>query len=117
MLKKIRLELARNPKFPEGSRNHGYEIVAPLTADGHLDVEAWSKAKDKCTVHRFWQGEEDERGHIERKRNRWVFSYAPGDDDDEPIFRLGDHVFKPGEYISITEHSGEQFTFLVASVN
>lgn len=117
MLKKIRLELARNPKFPEGSRNHGYEIVAPLTGDGHLDVDAWTKAKDKCTVRRFWQGEDDEQGHIERKRNRWVFSYAPGDDDDEPIFRLGDHVFKPGEYISITEHSGEQFTFLVASVN
>jgi hypothetical protein len=33
------------------------------------------------------------------------------------VFRLGDHVFKPGEYISITEHSGEQFTFLVAAVH
>jgi len=117
MMKRIRLELARNPKFPQGSRNHGYEIVAPLTADGHLDLHAWPKVKDKCTVRRFWQGEDDENGHIERKRNRWVFSYAPGDDDDEPIFRLGDHVFKPGEYISITEHSGEQFTFLVATVS
>ena len=117
MLKKIRLEMARNPKFPEGSRNHGYELIAPLTGDGHLDVDAWSKHKDKCTVRRFWQGQNDELGEIQRKGNRWVFSYAPGDDDDEPIFRLGDHVFKPGEYISITEHSGEQFTYLVASVS
>lgn len=116
MLRKIRLEMARNPGFPQGSRNHGYELTAPLTRDGHLDVEAWPKAKDKCAVRRFWQGQPDENGTIERKRNRWVFSYAPGDDDDEPIFRLGDHVFKPGEYISITEHDGEQHTFLVASV-
>jgi hypothetical protein len=68
-------------------------------------------------VRRFWQGQDDESGAIERKGNRWVFSYEPGEEDDEPVFRLGDHVFKPGEYISITEHSGEQFTFLVASVH
>ena len=38
-------------------------------------------------------------GTIERKGKRWVFSYEEGDEDDEPVFRLGDHVFKPGEYI------------------
>lgn len=117
MLKKIRLELARNAQYPEGSRNHGYELVAPLTADGHLDATAWKDAKDRCSVRRFWQGETDETGLLERKRNRWVFSYAAGDADDEPIFRLGDHVFKVGEYVSITEHDGVQRTFLVASVS
>jgi hypothetical protein len=117
MLKKVRLEMARNPKFPDGSRNHGYEIVAPLTADGHLDLDAWPKEKAKCSVRRFWQGQDDESGTIERKGKRWVFSYEEGDEDDEPVFRLGDHVFKPGEYISITEHSGEQYTFLVTAVH
>lgn len=116
MLKKIRLEMARNPKFPEGSRNHGYELAAPLTEDGYLDLKAWPQQKGKCHVRRFWQGQDDENGVLEHKRNRWVFSYAPGDEDDEPVFRLGDHVFKPGEYVSITEHSGEQFTYVVASV-
>ena len=33
-LSKIRLELARDPDFPEGSREHGYEFTAPLGADG-----------------------------------------------------------------------------------
>jgi hypothetical protein len=33
-LKLIRLELARTPDFPEGSRRHGYEFVAPLDSTG-----------------------------------------------------------------------------------
>ncbi len=117
MLKKIRLEMARGKEFPDGSKFHGYEMVAPLTQDGHLDVPAWQSAKDKCWVHRFWQGQADERGFLQHKRNRWVFSYVPGEEDDEPIFRLGEHAFKPGEYISITEHDGVQRTFVVAAVS
>jgi hypothetical protein len=38
---KIRLELARNAEFPEGSARHGYEFIAPLTPDGHLDPDGW----------------------------------------------------------------------------
>ena len=34
-LKKIRLELARTPGFPEGSGRHGYEFTAPLDAKGN----------------------------------------------------------------------------------
>ena len=116
MLKKIRLEMARSKEFPDGSKLHGYELVAPLTKDGHLDLEAWKSAKEKCWVHRFWQGQADERGFLQHKRTRWVFSYVPGEDDDEPAFRLGEHVFRPGEYVSITEHDGVQRTFVVASV-
>ena len=40
-LRTIRLELARSKEFPEGNARHGYVLKAPLTADGHLDVDAW----------------------------------------------------------------------------
>jgi hypothetical protein len=36
-LRKVRLELARTAEFPDGSSQPGYEFVAPLTDDGHLD--------------------------------------------------------------------------------
>jgi len=116
VLKKIRLEMARSKEFPDGSKLHGYELVAPLTADGHLDAEGWKAAKEKCWVHRFWSGQADERGLLQHKGKRWVFSYIPGEEDDEPLFRLGEHVFKQGEYVSITEHDGVQRTFVVASL-
>ena len=33
---KIRLELARDHDFPDGSRERGYEFTAPLADNGHI---------------------------------------------------------------------------------
>ncbi len=117
-VKTIQLELARNPDFPEGSNTRGYEFRAPLGADGTLDHDAWGSVRTKCTVRRFWEGEDDEIGHlVHRRGNRWLFHYDGMDaDDDEPIFKFDRHHFVEGEYISITEHDGEQRTFRVVAV-
>lgn len=117
-LKLIRLELARTKDHPEGSRAHGYEFVAPLDDGGHLDPEEWQKYGQACTVWRFWEGEDDEHGILTRTRDgNWVFSYQPGDDDDEPIFKFDRHVFKIGEYVSITEHDEVARPFRIASIS
>jgi hypothetical protein len=123
-LKTIRLELARSHEFPAGSSRHGYVLKAPLTRDGHLDAGAWKKQKQLCSVHRFWGGDEERGalvrtgGHAVGGKGRWAFSYVPErEEDDEPIFRLEDHLFKTGEYITITEHDGVARTFRVASVD
>lgn len=116
-LKLIRLELARTKDFPEGSRAHGYEFVAPLDDDGHLDPEEWKEYGQACTVWRFWEGEKDEHGILTRtKDGNWVFSYEPGDDDDEPIFKFDRHTFTVGEYVSITEHDEVTRPFRVTGV-
>ena len=117
MLRRIRLELARTKEFPTGSHAHGYELVAPLTSDGHLDPEAWKANRQIATVHRFWRGEDDQTGQLVRTRaGRWAFSYSPGDEDDEPIHRLEDHRFVEGEYVSVREADGETHPFVVVQV-
>jgi len=116
MLRRVRLELARMPGFPDGATDCGYEFVAPLDEQGHLDATAWKENRDRCTVRRFWRGERPETGHLENTRGRWFFSYEPGSDDDEPIFKFDRHTIVPGEYLSITEHDGETRTFRVVSV-
>lgn len=103
-LKLIRLELARTSEFPDGSTAHGYEFTAPLDEEGRLDATEWKTKKLACTVWRFWDGQEDEHGQLVHTRSGWAFSYAPGEDDDEPIFKFDRHVFREGEYVSITEH-------------
>src|SRR5262245_37842799 len=40
-LKRIRLNLARSKEFPAGSAQRGYEFVAPLDADCHIDARLW----------------------------------------------------------------------------
>jgi hypothetical protein len=117
MLKTIRLELARSREFPDGSGQHGYEFHAPLKDDGSFDLAAWRKARQVCTVKRFWRGEDDEVGQlVHHDRTGWAFSYDSDEDDEEPIFRFGSHVFRVGEYVSITEHDGVERTFRVTSV-
>jgi hypothetical protein len=118
MMRSIRLELARNPEFPEGGSAHGYELTAPLHSDGSLDEETWKTARQACTVRRFWAGAEDELGRLVHARNRsWAFHYDGTDSDhDEPIFRFDRHRFVEGEYVSITEHDGVQRTFRVVRV-
>ena len=117
-LRKIRLELARGHDYPEGSSAHGYEFLAPLDSAGNFDAEGWKSSREKCTVRRFWGGEPDENGLlVHGPGRRWVFSYVPNEtEDDEPIFKFDRHVFRPGEYVSITEHDGVQRTFRIVSV-
>ena len=118
-LKTVRLELARNAEFPEGSPERGYEFGAPLTTDGHLDLEGWRQHRDSCTVHRFWAGEDDAYGHlVHHGGEHWAFRYEGMEpDEEEPIFRFDRHSFVAGEYVSITEHDGVQRTFRVVSVS
>ena len=118
-LKRIRLELARDPEFPEGSSAHGYDLIAPLTEDGHLDAAEWRAHRDSCRVTRFWRGEPDEIGHLRHyPGGAWGFHYdIRGDaETDEPGFKLDRHVFLVGEYVSLLEQDGEMRTFRVAQI-
>ena len=118
-MKRIRLELARDHEFPNGSSQRGYEFAAPLDDRGHLLAEEWRDAPERCRVKRFWPGQKDEVGHLVqyRRGGRWAFDYNPkSTEDDEPGFRFDRHHFLPGEYVSITEHDGVMRTFRVAWV-
>jgi hypothetical protein len=114
------LELARDREHPDGSKRHGYEFVGPLDEEGRLDPVLWKKYRDRCRVRRFWLNEDDELGHLVRKPGgHWAFHYdINGDaDDDEGGYRLGNHKFTVGEYVSIREHEDDVMrTFRVVRV-
>jgi len=119
MLRRVRLELARDHEFPNGSSERGYDFIAPLDRKGHVELAAWKDLKDRCRVRRFWPGEAEEVGHVMHKRgNVWAFHYDIHGDPthDEAGFRFDSHAFIPGEYVSIKEQEGVLRTFRVVSV-
>jgi hypothetical protein len=116
-MKRIKLELARDHEFPEGSRERGYEFAAPLDENGHIVHDEWKKQRERCRVIRFWPGEDREVGRLVHRGGGWAFDYDPkSTDDDAPGFKFDRHRFVPGEYVSIKEHDGVLRTFRVVQV-
>lgn len=116
--RRIRLERAREPGHPDGDARIGYWVVAPLSTDGHLDVEAARAHKRDCTVTRFRPDQEEEVGYLHRRPGgSWSFHYdfEDGAEDEDPGYRLGQHRFVQGEYVTIIEDEGPH-TYRVAAV-
>lgn len=119
-LSRIVMRLARNPgtEFADGDDHRGYALVAPLTADGHLDAAAYAKARAACTVRRFSPDEDPADGRLVHAGSRWFFDYEDGDIEvDEPVYRLGQHRFAVGEYVSVTDEEGRLLTYKVTEVS
>ncbi len=118
-LSRIVMRLARNPgtEFSGGDDRRGYALTAPLTPDGHLDAAAYSKAKADCLVRRFTPDEDAVDGRLARKGQRWFFDYEDSaNEDEEPVYRLGEHRFAVGEYVTITDEDGRPLTYKVVEV-
>lgn len=114
--KRIRLELARTPEFPQGSAGIAYLIDLPLDEQGMVDLRELARSPDKALVLRSWPEEPDHSGYLVRTDGGWSLSYEPGEEDDENIFRLESHVFRPGEYLTLTEPDGRRLPFRVVTV-
>lgn len=115
--RRIQLELAREPGHPHGDPSIGYSVLAPLTSDGHLDVDLARRLKDQCKVVRFRAGQDNEEGYLRRRPGgSWAFHYQIEDgEDDDPGFKFGEHRFAPGEYVTVMEDEGEH-TYRVVAV-
>lgn len=117
-LKRIVLRLARNPEFPKGDDRQGYVVVAPLDAQGKIDVDLWREHREKCTVDRF-HPDPDERadGVLTHRGHQWRFHYDEDDEGpDEGGYRLEDHEFRPGAYVTIASHGKDAMTYIVTEV-
>jgi hypothetical protein len=111
----IRLELARTPEFPQGSPAHAYVLRLPIDDNGVLEERILKHPDQDPVVRRFWPGQAERKGVVIPKGRGWVFSYAPGDTDDEALFHLEDRPIKVGQYLTITEADGEKLPFKVVS--
>jgi hypothetical protein len=118
-LSRIVLRLARNPgtEFAGGDDHRGYALIAPLTPAGLIDVDAWRMSRDHCLVRRFAPDEDPVEGRLVRHGQNWAFDYeGEATGEDEPVYRLGEHAFVVGDYVTVTDHSGRRLTYKVTEV-
>jgi len=115
---RIVMRLARNPgtEFAEGDDHRGYTLTAPLTEDGRIDEAAFKADRSAAVVRRFAPDEDAQEGVLNRRGERWFFDYGEDADEAEPLFRLGEHRFAVGEYLSITDEGGRLLTYKVTDV-
>ena len=56
-------------------------------------------------------------GKLLKRGQRWFFDYDEEDvADDEQPFRLGQHRFAVGEYVTVTDEDGRPLTYKVVEV-
>lgn len=117
-LSRIVMRLARNPgtEFAGGDDHRGYTLVAPLDDHGHIDETAFRAHKSAFTVRHFAQDEDPVDGKLARRGDHWFFDYG-GAETDEPLYRIGQHRFAVGEYVSITDEDGRLLTYKVTEVH
>jgi hypothetical protein len=117
-LSRIVMRLARNPgtEFADGDDHRGYSLVAPLTPDGKLDEAAFKAARGSSVVRRFAPDEDPQEGKLVHRNGRWFFDYGDQGDAEEPLYRIGEHRFAVGEYVSITDEDGRLLTYKVTEV-
>ena len=117
-LSRIVMRLARNPgtEFADGDDHRGYAVVAPLTDDGQLDEAAFKQHQKACSVRRFAPDEDAQEGRLARRGSNWFFDYAEGEADDEAVYRLGEHRFVVGEYVSVADDDGRPLAYKVTDI-
>ena len=119
-LSRIVMRLARNPgtEFADGDDHRGYSLVAPLTAGrppGRRGLRPGPRRPARCAASRRTRTPAT-AGSCHQGRT-WFFDYDNAEDTgEEPVFRLGQHRFAVGEYVSITDEDGRLLTYKVTDV-
>lgn len=116
-LQRITLELARNPGS-QAAPGQGYTILAPLTLEGRLDIDAWRTNPKACRVfRRHPDPAEQADGWLTHRGSRWFFHYDEEDEgDDETAYRLTDHVIREGEYITVEFQGETPLTYKITDI-
>ncbi|HEX4180264.1 MAG TPA: hypothetical protein VHY32_05700 [Caulobacteraceae bacterium] len=117
-LSRIVMRLARNPgtEFADGDDHRGYALVAPLTPDGKFDDAEFRAHRAACTVRRFAADEDPQTGRLGKRGERWFFDYGDAGEGDEPLYKIGEHRFAVGEYVSITDEDQRLLTYKVTEI-
>jgi hypothetical protein len=118
----VTLVMAAGPGFPQGSPDHRYEMSVTLTPGGQLDVQAWHADPKPWPARRVAPGGPAREGDVlfDPDTESWAIRLfpAPGAATDAPLHAQLRNAgqLRPGEYVTIREPDGTEFSYRVVSV-
>jgi hypothetical protein len=117
-LYRITLELARNPG-QMAAPGQGYSLLAPLTADQHLDIDTWRADPKACRVlRRHPDPDTQAEGWLTHRGNRWFFRYdEDAEGEEETVHRLAGHVLREGEYLTVDFEGDTPLTYKITDIS
>ena len=89
---KIRLELARDQDFPDGSRERGYEFTAPLSDNGRISENETGRPIAPAAACAA--------SGVEGLMRSVHYDLLGDPDDDEAGYRFANHRFRPRRMFS-----------------
>ena len=57
-----------------------------------------------------------QEGSLGRRGEHWFFDFGDEVENQEPLYKLAQHRFAVGEYVSITDEDGRLLTYKVTEV-
>lgn len=111
--KRIRLELAGSPEFPDGSASRAYMLCLPLDGDGMINDGELHAAPRMATIRRYWPSQPDRAGYVQREGDGWRFSCFPVVGPEGRRIHLENRPLCLGELVTLTEPDGSRLLFRV----
>ena len=112
---KLTMLLARGPGLPEGDLNDRLVMHLSLTAQGHLDADAFEHASQPWLSARDRPGLNTKTSELTHEYDIWALKSINGDDD--PLWVVEGHVFRPGELVILRRPDGEELLFRIVAVD
>ncbi|MBR0671621.1 hypothetical protein [Neoroseomonas soli] len=115
------LALAAGPGFADGSPGHRYEIELSLDPGGRPDAAAWLADSNPWRARRIVPEAAPVQGDVQYDPDhgwsiRFYGASAEGPDAPETRFDCGPDPVRPGEYVTVTEPDGREYTYRVVGV-
>ena len=110
---RITMLLARGPGLPEGDLNDKLTLTVALTAQGHLDTDAFAQHPTPWLACRERPGQKAKRSELAPDDGIWALSAVHGDDD--PLWTVNSGVMRPGELVMLRRPDGEDLLFRIVA--
>lgn len=113
-MRKLTMLLARGPGLPEGDLNDRMVMHLSLTPQGQLDPMAFETATQPWLSARDRPGLNTKTSELVHIDETWALK-SLGDDDD-PVWVVEGHVFRPGELVVLRRPDGEELLFRIVAL-